>query len=695
MILQALYDFARHTRTRHGATLHESPEFDSRFIPWLIRITSSGDFEGFDQLMTSVEPGLRFEKLPRTIEPKDSGMIAEFLVEDATTVFGLGENPLKSMKDRARRKHQCFWRRIEDAAKDLNHTGLQAILRWRQRFTRPAPIVNPVFEPYQMPGSRSAPKEQWLAVTTANERLPLHFRPNMSIDATFAVDGEFMVCDPALLEWWTKWFGGWLQMHEAACIKARGGGRVCTVIGISDAPISNSHRPKIKSRFVQSFGATLASADSDSFHSYGLSRQHAEIPGIKKGPDASYSNVSVRAAISYCRALNYLLDCEDHHIDVGPVTACFWARQTPTAAHTFQRLLGTAHPELASRFLQAPFAADLDRDRLHAIVLTGNAGRIVVRHWSDQKLSAAVEHFRKWWDDLQIVSLFPETEKSSNARRTAPTEVPSPFTILNLARASLRRTSDQNDDKLVSEHIVQLFRAALEGTALPLIMLKHVLDEFYAALVKDDPNDKTKRTYPFSHSRFALIKLILIRNKELPRLSEGEAAGFAQLAETSDAAYNSGRLLAVLEALQNRSRVAGMSNAERARANRSGAGVIERYYGRASTAPALALPSLLDLSRHHLSKLQNSNDADKKAAAALEHCKFEILSRLKADAEPRNAPPEFPKRLDVARQGRFAIGFYHQKASILERIRMDCEVPGYEGDVISDPDRWKPSRLAA
>ena len=34
--------------------------------------------------MTDEEPGRLFDKVPRTIEPKESGQIAEFLVDDMT-----------------------------------------------------------------------------------------------------------------------------------------------------------------------------------------------------------------------------------------------------------------------------------------------------------------------------------------------------------------------------------------------------------------------------------------------------------------------------------------------------------------------------------------------------------------------------------------------------------------------------------
>jgi CRISPR-associated protein Csd1 len=656
MLLQALYEFAKNTRARHGASLHDSPEFRTDFVAWLIQISSAGDFLGIVPLWTPEEPGQLFDKLPRTIEPKDSGTIAEFLVEDLTAILGLGDSPTKPMKDKARQKHQHFWSRIEEAAAELNHPALKAVLRWRERLATTAPLTNPVFESYKKPGGRAEAKEQWLAITPTGEKTPLYFRPNTTIDATFAVDGQVIVFDDELLNWWSRWFQRWLSDREDACRRSRGGGRVCVVSGQLDAPISNSHLPKIRGRVIQSFGATLASAEADSVHSYGLSEQHAEIPGTKKGPDASYSNVSVRAAISYCLALNHLLESEDHHIDLGPISVCTWAKQSPKVGGQMMRHLAKAFPVEVAKFLKAPFAGDPDReiiggDRLYTIALTGNAGRVVIVHWLDQTVAEAVEHFQQWWNDLQIAPMFSESATSTKKKAKPPDATdlpPSPFAIPNLARATLRESKKQKPDKLVGERIVQLYRAALEGTSPPITLLKPILDEFQSALVKDDESDPKKRTFPFSQSRFALLKLILLRFfRNQPQRKEGDFMPTPQLADTPEPAYNLGRLLAVFESLQDR-----YHNFEK-----KGAGVIERYYGTASSAPAAVFPLLCRLARHHLSKVRKE---DESAANRIDNEIGEILKKFQPDRPGES--PKFKRMLNLPEQGIFALGFYQQRA---------------------------------
>ena len=677
MFLQSLYEFAGRTKVRHGSTLLESPEFNSRIVSWLIDIKSDGQFIGFIPLMSAEDPGTLFDKLPRTMEAKDSGTVAEFLVEDVPTIFGLGENAGQPMKDKARAKHVNYWSRIECAAKDMDHQALRAILQWKQKTLPTNHLFNPVYELYQKPGSRSQPKEQWLVITATGEKRPLHFKPNISIDATFRVAGQVIVYDEHLLNWWSKWFESWLDEREKACWAAHGHDRVCVLSGISDAPISNSHLPKIKGKMIQPFGATLASSESAAYHSYNLSQQIEQIPGTRTGPDASYTNISVKAAIAYCNALNYLLESDDHRTILGPIGICTWTKEVSEAPRQFKFLTSKAYPEAVNDFLRAPFAGIADRevlhrDRLYTVALSGNAGRVVVCHWLDQTLDEAIANFKRWWDDLMIVSHYPYAKKTKNGDKRS-----SFFAIPNLARAALRRSKGQKDDKLIGARIVQLYRTALEGTSLPITMLKPILDEFHSALVKDK---EEKRTYPYNQSRFALIKLILIRNRK-----EEDFMPEFELADTNDAAYNLGRLLAVLEALQKRSRRTGKEGPEH-RTDQINAGIIERYYGQASTAPTLVFPYLLSLSRHHLSKMKKGSEKDKNAARAIELTMMAICMKFKAKPEEPGEPPKFPRLLDLEHQGRFALGFYQQKAYDIEQARKYKASQGKEGLDIADGD---------
>ena len=115
-------------------------------------------------------------------------------------------------------------------------------------------------------------------------------------------------------------------------------------------------------------------------------------------------------------------------------------------------------------------------------------------------------------------------------------------------------------------------------------------------------------------------------------------------AELKHPAYVCGRLLAVYDRLQYAAQ--GDVNVT----------VADRYYGMASTHPQLALPKLEQLSRAHLKKLRRSNRG---AAVNIEREIDELMSRLGGT---------FPPQLSMEDQGRFAIGFHHQKADDQKHI---------------------------
>lgn len=650
MLLQSLYEFAKNTKTRHGELLIDSAEFESRYIAWLIHLDMDGSFQGFIPLITDEEPGTLYDKLPRTLEPKDSGTVAEFLVEDMLTILGLGESPAKTIKDKAMDKHNNFWQRIHNAANELDNPELKILMKWKENIKGYPAVPSLVYEKYKKSGGRGEGKEQWVVVLPSGEKMQLHFRQNTSIDATFKVGNVLPIEDEKVLSWWSSWYQEWLRKKEDACFLAHGGGGVCSITGDVSVPMSNSHLPKLKlpkSSGANSTGCTLASAESDSFHSYGLSEQLEKIPGSKSAPDASYTSVSVKGAIAYCNALNYLLSDDNHHISVGPVVFCFWCKRSSIIPGLIGQIFRDAYPDHVKKLLSSQFAGAeppevLRQEHLYTLALSGNAGRAMVKQWIDQTLDDAILNLNQWWQDLQVMPFYSggaKKTKKANAK-----ESPSPYRIYALAETTLRRSKNRKNEKLIADRVIQLYLAALKGSSLQITLLKPILDEFQSALVKDSEEE---RIYPFSTSRFALIKLILIRN---PNRKEGDFMPTYELADTPDPAYNLGRLLAVFENLQNK-----YHNYER-----KGAGVVERYYGTASSAPASAFPLLCRLARHHLSKLKKGDEKDKAAAYVIEKDIAEIFSKFQSTVAGQ--PPVFPRLLTLENQGKFALGFYQQKA---------------------------------
>jgi CRISPR-associated protein Csd1 len=111
------------------------------------------------------------------------------------------------------------------------------------------------------------------------------------------------------------------------------------------------------------------------------------------------------------------------------------------------------------------------------------------------------------------------------------------------------------------------------------------------------------------------------------------------------AGYACGRLLALLARCQSPKDFG--TNAQ----------ILERYFGSASTSPRSVFPVLLRLNRHHLKKIRD--DRPGPLAAVLEK---ELEQRLAPFKLSANRDPDFPAILSLPEQGRFALGFYHQRA---------------------------------
>ena len=107
--------------------------------------------------------------------------------------------------------------------------------------------------------------------------------------------------------------------------------------------------------------------------------------------------------------------------------------------------------------------------------------------------------------------------------------------------------------------------------------------------------------------------------------------------------YLLGRLFAVLEKIQEEASP-GIN-----------ATIRDRFYGSASSTPVTAFPHLMKLKNHHLSKLENRG-----RAVNLEKQIGEIVDKLEAGNS-------FPSHLSLADQGRFAVGYYHQRQAFFTK----------------------------
>ncbi len=416
-------------------------------------------------------------------------------------------------------------------------------------------------------------------------------------------EGGTIVEREPLRDWYRQFFEK--VAAERSSADPRG---ICQVTG-QVQPLPGSH-PKLAARIPGQTAAELRviSNDKAAFESYNLD-------------GAANSAVGQRAAEGYVRALDALMADQlpgrpKTSLRLGPVLFLFWTREK--AGGHFLDQLDQPQPEHVAKLIQSvksgrPSSAADPRD-FYCLCLSGNGARAIVRDYLELPLAAARENLGRWFDNLQIIDAY-----------TGETAHPVP--LWQLVGATVRRGDDPAPDLPAL-----LMSAALKGTALPDHILAACLRR-----IRVEAGDN-----PFHPARVGLIKLILNRAKR-----EGDLQMSEQLdscAADRSAGYASGRLLACLARCQS------------PRDYGSGAQVLERYFGSASTAPRSVFPVLLRLNRHHIRKIRDENTG---FAVNLEKELEERLAPFRGSSEQ---DPDFPAVLSLTEQGRFALGFYHQRA---------------------------------
>ena len=345
-------------------------------------------------------------------------------------------------------------------------------------------------------------------------------------------------------------------------------------------------------------GTNLISFDKASFTSFGL----------LKGENAS---ISAAAELKVRSALNDLIQRGLVFQDKKRKGTVFlhWTREEEHLDPF--NLIETADEQDIRNLLEAPHTGQrqhaLDSRKYYAMSLSGNGGRIIVRDWIESTVPEVEQNVRQWFEDLTIIR--PEGDSVRADFKLG-------YLLYRLVREDLGELSSQIP--------TQLLYAALRHAPLPLSVL--------AAALRRQQIEADNKTNP---ARLALIKACLVRQDRFNQPKERNNMTESLNAESIDPAYLCGRLLSVFDRLQYLA--LGKVNA----------GVIERFYASASTTPSLVMGRLFRNAQFHLAKASGG-------VAENVRKEFESISVQLGDC--------FPSSLDLEGQGRFALGYYHQKA---------------------------------
>lgn len=356
---------------------------------------------------------------------------------------------------------------------------------------------------------------------------------------------------------------------------------------------------------AQTSGANIVSFNLDAFNSYGKSR----------GANAPLGKP---ATFAYTTALNHLLARDSRQrIQVGDASTVFWAEQANDLETALPDLFGEPPKDDPNRGTDAlkvlyqavqsgKFTHGSALDRFHVLGLAPNAARIAIRFWETESALDLAKRIARHFDDIKIARAPHDPEHLSLFRL--------------LTSLAVQSKADNIPPNLGGE----VMRAILQGIPYPAPLLNLAVQRCRA---------EQKPTY----ARAAVIKASLNR---VIRRTHNEKEFMVMLDPTNThPAYLLGRLFAILEKIQEEASP-GLN-----------ATIRDRYYGAASSTPVAVFTTLLRLHNHHLGKLSKGR------AVQMERLVGEIMSGL----------DDFPRILTLPDQGRFALGYYHQRQAFFTK----------------------------
>ena len=376
--------------------------------------------------------------------------------------------------------------------------------------------------------------------------------------------------------------------------------KLCLVTGEYGVPVDTTTATMIPGS--QATAKLVAFQVNSGYDSYGKSK-------------CGNAPISENAEFAYTTALNSLLQKGSRNkFSLGSRTFVFWASNNNEASleaeDSLFDLLGfseevnddpNANIMKVRKVFESIYSGVLKTgldDKFYILGLAPNSARIAVVYWSENTLKDFAEKILDHFCDMEIHDTRKEKKPYMGVR-----EMISSVTLGG-------KMSDATPN--LPEAVV---KSIFQGLPYPATL--------YSACIR-----RIRAEQKLTITRAAIIKAYLNRQNNNSKkidimLDKGN----------TNQGYLCGRLFAVLDKIQE-----DANNISSIR---------ERYMNAASATPSSVFSTILNLSVHHSEKLDDSR------RIYFEKLKQEIIEKLPANG--------FPAHLDLQDQGRFFVGYYHQR----------------------------------
>lgn len=339
--------------------------------------------------------------------------------------------------------------------------------------------------------------------------------------------------------------------------------------------------------------------------------------GKEKGANAP---ISEKAEFAYTTALNHLLASDSRNkFMVGNRTFLFWASNDNDASQqaeesvfnmfgfTEQEDNPNKNVEQVRKVFTAIYSGEIkttSEDTFYILGLAPNSARIAVIYWAEIPLRDFAGTICRHFEDMEVIDTRTDKKPYMSLRNI-------------LSAVTLDGKASDATPNLPDAVIKSIF----QGLSYPQTLFASCIRR-----IRAESGNKDKNAVHII--RAAIIKAYL------KRLNDNELKIEVMLdKENTNQGYLCGRLFAVLDKIQEEA-----NNLHSIR---------ERYMNSASATPAAVFATILNLSSHHS---ENLNEGRK---IYFEKLKQEIIDKLSADG--------FPAHLNLQDQGRFFVGYYHQR----------------------------------
>ena len=239
-------------------------------------------------------------------------------------------------------------------------------------------------------------------------------------------------------------------------------------------------------------------------------------------------------------------------------------------------------------------------------IYPANKARIAVSYWAEIPLMDFVGFILNHFRDMEVVSGRDDQNYMG---------------LNSMMRAITLDGKIYGDDSNLQPNLAEaVVKSILQGLPYP--------QSLFSSCIRRIRAESGKEANPLTATRAAILKAYLNRTNSNQKIQ------VMLDKDNNNQGYLCGRLFAVLDKIQ-----------EEANNQHS---IRERYMNSASSTPAAVFSTILNLSNHHVENLKNEG-----RKIYFEKLKQEIISKIDANG--------FKAQLDLQDQGRFFIGYYHQR----------------------------------